>query len=165
MRLLNLPHSSFAWIALLLLSLTAIITFLSAQHIAGLPPCSLCYWQRYPWYGLCALSILGLFMPFLRILFWFIAIMLLFATGGIGVFHAGVEYGFWQGLSTCASNLPRIDNIEELKAILLAKPSVTCDSAPWHFLGISMAGYNAILSLSIGSTMFFSWLFTAKASV
>jgi disulfide bond formation protein DsbB len=67
-------------------------------------------------------------------------------SGLIGVYHAGVELKIFEGLTTCTSFAAGASNEELLKSILNA-PLVRCDQVQWSFLGISMAGWNAIISL------------------
>ena len=67
-------------------------------------------------------------------------------TGGIGAFHAGVEYGWWEGLTTCATTMSQGDGQSMLDSIMQAK-LVRCDVAPFTLFGISLAGFNAIFSL------------------
>ena len=62
----------------------------------------------------------------------------------VGAFHAGVEYGWWEGLTRCATTFGTGGST--LDSIMNA-PLIRCDVAPWQFLGISLAGWNAILSL------------------
>ena len=74
---------------------------LGFQYIGEMPPCKMCYWQRYPHVaavgiGLLALMIPGAILPYLGAL-------ALLVTAGIGIFHAGVERGLWEGPSTCTS--------------------------------------------------------------
>jgi len=64
-------------------------------------------------------------------------------SGGIGVFHAGVEYGWWQGLTAC-STTPAGGG--DILSQIMAAPITRCDVAPWSLLSISLAGYNGILS-------------------
>ncbi|HEX8554146.1 MAG TPA: disulfide bond formation protein B, partial [Sphingomonas sp.] len=78
-----------------------------------------------------------------------VAALLIAVSGAIGVFHAGVEYGWWPGLTGCTSTIDFTAGssaADRLKAIMNA-PMVRCDVAQWTFLGVSLAGMNAILSL------------------
>ena len=70
---------------------------------------------------------------------------------GIALFHVGVEQHWWQGTAECGSTLPPAATIDELRARLLAQPVVRCDEVAWSLFGISMAGYNVILSLLIAA--------------
>src|SRR5690606_13724304 len=65
-------------------------------------------------------------------------------SGLIGGFHAGVEYGWWEGITGCTSDIAAVGG-DPLAAIMNA-PLVRCDVAPWTLAGISLAGFNAIIS-------------------
>lgn len=128
---------------------------LASQYVGGLHPCEMCYWQRYAhWAGLSfatlALLLVGWRRPLLLL-----AALGIAASGAIGVFHAGVEAGWWEGFTTCTATGAR-----SLQDILSA-PLVRCDQVQWAFLGLSMAGWNALLSLSAAGAI--AWL-TLKRS-
>ncbi|GGH17867.1 dihydroneopterin aldolase [Cribrihabitans marinus] len=127
------------------------------QYLGGLAPCKLCYWQRYPHavaalLGLAALALPGRALPLLGAL-------AALATAGIGAFHAGVEQGWWSGPSTCSSGPVGGLSAEELMDQIMAAPLVRCDDIPWEMLGISMAGWNALISLGLAGL----WLMAARA--
>lgn len=117
---------------------------LFSQYIGGLHPCEMCYWQRWP-HGAAILLALGalsspLAAPRTRQL-TLLAALAVASSGAIGVFHAGVELGWWEGLTRCtATGAASLEDI-------LNVPLIRCDQVQWDFLGISMAGWNAILSL------------------
>ncbi|MCW4462129.1 disulfide bond formation protein B [Sphingomonas sp. BT-65] len=127
----------------LLLPLGLMAGALYSQYVGGLFPCEMCMWQRYPHYAAIILAALSFAAkPGRDVLVW-LATLAIAISGAIGAFHAGVEYGWWEGLTRCATNF---GSGNALDAIMNA-PLVRCDVAPWHFLGISLAGWNAILSL------------------
>jgi disulfide bond formation protein DsbB len=70
-----------------------------------------------------------------------LAAFLIAVSGAIGLFHAGVEYGWWEGITLCTTN--GASSLEDI----LKVPLVRCDQVQWSLLGISLAGWNAILSL------------------
>ena len=114
---------------------------LFSQYVGGLYPCEMCYWQRWP-HGAAILLALGAFLlPARQKLLVMLAALAIAISGAIGVFHAGVELGWWEGITHCtatgAASLQDILNV----------PLIRCDQVQWDFLGISMAGWNAILSL------------------
>ncbi|MFZ5782138.1 MAG: disulfide bond formation protein B [Pseudomonadota bacterium] len=122
------------------------------QYVVGLPPCDLCYWQRWPHMvaiaaGLAALASFA--RPRLALVFLCVAIAALVATAGVGVFHAGVEYGFWPGPQACSGSIPRGLSAEELRRYLFNARMVRCDQVAWSLWGISMAGWNALLSAAL----------------
>jgi disulfide bond formation protein DsbB len=107
-----------------------------SQYVFGLYPCEMCWWQRYPHFVALALALLAFAVPKQRA-FIALAALAIAASGAIGAFHAGVEYGWWEGLTACTA----------LKAILAA-PLVRCDVAPWSLFGVSLAGWNFLFSLA-----------------
>ncbi|HSX54415.1 MAG TPA: disulfide bond formation protein B [Sphingomonas sp.] len=128
----------------LLLPLGLIGGALYSQYVGGLFPCEMCMWQRWPHYAAIVLAALSFVTRPLRDLLVWLATLGIAISGAIGVFHAGVEYKWWEGLTQCATHFG--GGGSALDAIMNA-PLVRCDVAPWHFLGISLAGWNAILSL------------------
>lgn len=121
--------------------LTAVLT---AQFGFGLQPCEMCHWQRWPHYAALAPAI-GAFVirtPSARMMLVALAALLIAGSGAIGVFHAGVEYHWWQGLTAC-STTPGQVSIESI----FNAPITRCDVPAWTLLGISLAGYNALVSL------------------
>lgn len=127
----------------LLLPLGLIGGALYSQYYRGLFPCEMCMWQRWPHYAAIMLAALSFVTRPARDALVWLAALAIAVSGAIGAFHAGVEYGWWEGLTRCATNF---GGGNALDAIMNA-PLVRCDVAPWHFLGISLAGWNAILSL------------------
>src|SRR5258708_11559588 len=77
------------------------------------------------------------------------AITALIATAAIGLFHVGVEYHWWAGPQACSGNIPRGLSPEQLKKYLFSAKMVRCDEAAWSMGGISMAGWNAIVSAGL----------------
>lgn len=128
----------------LLLPLGLIGGALYSQYVGGLFPCEMCMWQRWPHYAAIVLAALSFAVKPGRGLLVWLATLAIAVSGAIGAFHAGVEYSWWEGLTQCATNFG--SGGSALDAIMNA-PLVRCDVAPWHFLGISLAGWNAILSL------------------
>jgi disulfide bond formation protein DsbB len=115
-----------------------------AQYAFGLPPCEMCWWQRYPHFAALAFALLAFLRPPGIAWVWLAAIAIL-VSGLIGGFHAGVEYGWWQGLTACTST--ELAGGDPLAAIMNA-PIVRCDVAPWSLAGISLAGWNFLVSLA-----------------
>lgn len=120
---------------------------LVSQFGFGLHPCEMCYWQRWPHQAAIVLAALALLlrandkaMRGLTVL----AAIAIAISGVIGIFHAGVEYGFWEGLTTCSTTQSGPISLEQI----MATPIIRCDVPQWQFLGISLAGFNAIFSLA-----------------
>ena len=118
---------------------------LVSQYLFGLPPCEMCWWQRYP-HG--AAVVLGLAAFAMRSdLLVRLAALAILVSGAIGAFHAGVEYGWWDGLTRCATG--SLAGGDPLEAIMNA-PVIRCDVAPWSLVGISLAGWNFLISGAAG---------------
>ncbi len=120
-----------------------------SEILGGLVPCEMCWWQRYPHMAaivLAALSFTGSPATRRSRMLTGLAAVAIAVSGLIGVYHAGVELKIFEGLTTCTSFAAGASNEDLLKSILKA-PLVRCDQVQWSFLGISMAGWNAIISL------------------
>lgn len=105
-----------------------------SQYGFGLFPCELCWWQRYPHFVAVALGLLSTFAAPRRV--WIgLAALAIAVSGIIGAYHAGVEYGWWQSALGCTASDP------------FSLEFVRCDEAAWTLFGISLAGYNALLSI------------------
>ena len=120
----------------------------ASQHIGGLHPCDMCWWQRYPHMAAIPLALLAYAMkgrPCVSALFAGLAGLAVGISGLIGLFHAGVEYGWWEGLTTC-STTPTGGSAADMLDQIMATPLIRCDVAPWDLFGISLAGYNGLLS-------------------
>lgn len=120
---------------------------LISEHGFGLYPCEMCMWQRWPHAAAIILALAASFIQPQRIWTALAAVAIL-VSGGIGAFHAGVEQGWWEGLTSCASAVSASDG-DALDAILNA-PLIRCDEIPWSFLGISLAGWNFLISTVSG---------------
>ncbi|MEO9599345.1 disulfide bond formation protein B [Parasphingorhabdus sp.] len=143
------------WLALLLPA-ALLGGALIGQYGFGLYPCEMCIWQRWPHLIAIILALLALMLRSKSgaILLAVAAAVAILISGLIGGFHAGVEYGWWEGITSCATNIPVGDNM--LDSIMNA-PLTRCDVAPWSLFGISLAGYNFLWSVS-GALLIFVML-------
>lgn len=121
---------------------------LAFQYLGGLHPCVLCIWQRWPHLAAVVLGAVALASPG-RV--WpALGAVAALTTAGIGGFHAGVELGWWQGLDTCTGpGLAGISTQALLDPTANVPAPVRCDAVAWSLLGISMAGWNMLLSLGL----------------
>ena len=131
------------------------------QYVMGLAPCEMCHWQRWPHMVAVAAGLLAaasFAWPRLALVFALTAITALVVTSAIGVFHVGVEYRWWEGPQACSGNIPRGLSTEQLKKYLFGARMVRCDETVWSLWGLSMAGWNALLSAALafllGSAVF-----------
>ena len=121
------------------------------QLIGGLYPCEMCHWQRWPHYAALAFAVLAFVVGGARTKATLVAgaAALVAVSGAIGVFHAGVEYHWWQGVTACTQTVSTVGlSSDQALKDLLAAPIVRCDAAQWTLLGISLAGWNALLSIA-----------------
>ena len=122
---------------------------LGSQYLGGLTPCEMCYWQRWPHGAAILLAAAAFTAPAdsgRSRTMTLLAALAIAVSGAIGVYHAGVELGIFEGMTTCASTARGASTADLLKEIMNT-PLVRCDQVQFSFLGVSMAGWNAILSL------------------
>lgn len=128
------------------------------EFVVGLPPCPLCLQQRVPYYILIPASLAVALAAWLRwpgvaIRLGLLALAgLMIWSAGLGTYHAGAEWGFWQGPTTCAqpTSLARTPG-DLLRSLQNAKPLADCTVAAWRFLGLSLAGWNVLISLALAA--------------
>lgn len=117
-------------------------------QLAGYPPCHLCLLQRWPH---AAAILVGLVVLVLGPRLWLGALGALAAlsTSGLGLYHTGVERGWWEGPSSCTGSGPGLGGMsgEQLLSPDSATRAVMCDQVSWEFLTLSMASWNALFSL------------------
>ena len=154
----NLARAEVARLIALLLPLALLGGALGSQYLGGLYPCEMCYWQRWQHGAAIVLAALAFTAPAASArsrLLILLAALAISVSGAIGLYHAGVELGIFEGFTTCTSTA-RAATTKDLLEQLMKVPLVRCDQVQWAFLGISMAGWNAILSL--GGATLIAWL-------
>ncbi|SEC87496.1 Disulfide bond formation protein DsbB [Rhizobiales bacterium GAS188] len=144
-----------------------------SQLFFGLQPCELCLLERWPYYVGVPLALLAVIamrgaMATSRNLggglgssglgssglgTWLLALVaLVFLAGtGLGIYHAGVEWHFWEGPSACTGQYAAPASTDDFLKSLEAGPSIRCDEAAIRILGLSLAGWNAVISLLIAA--------------
>ena len=120
-----------------------------SQYLGGLYPCEMCWWQRYAHMAALVPAALAFTAPAgsarSRTLTLLAAIAIA-VSGAIAVYHAGVELKIFEGFTTCTSTAHSGSTADVLRQITGA-PLIRCDQVQWSFLGFSLAGWNAIISL------------------
>ena len=134
------------------------------EFVLKLPPCPLCLEERIPYHVVIPLSLLVAIAALVRappklVMVGFIAIMAaLLCNVALGTYHAGVEWHFWAGPTDCTGPLTDLNSggsiINQLKSIHV----VRCDEAAWRWLGISLAGYNVLISLLLAAIAGYGFL-------
>jgi disulfide bond formation protein DsbB len=137
----------------------AFVTIMMAhlfERFGGYAPCPLCLQQRYAYYLAVPLSIAAFFtarsehIGITRILFAVIAVAFLI-NAGLGIYHSGVEWKWWEGPATCAGGAAPLEWSEGGLARQLEQMRVIrCDEAPWRLFALSFAGWNAVVSALLG---------------
>lgn len=131
------------------------------EHGFGYVPCMLCLWERWPYYLGAPLALVTGVLALrghaaTKLLF--LALALLFLGGTVlGAYHAGVEWEFWPGPTSCAGANAAPTSAEGLLAQMKTTRIVPCDRAAWHLLGLSLAGYNALISLALAALAGAAW--------
>ncbi|WP_370190359.1 disulfide bond formation protein B [Qipengyuania sp.] len=118
-----------------------------SQYGFGLYPCEMCWWQRWPHFVAIGLAMLAFTVPPQRV--WTaLAALAILTSGAIGLFHAGVEYGWWPGITSCA--VIASSGAGSALENIMNTPLVRCDEPAWTLLGISLAGFNFLISSAAG---------------
>jgi disulfide bond formation protein DsbB len=135
------------------------------QYGLGLKPCPLCLEQRYPYYFAVPLAVLVLLGASVgakrRVLLaaLFAIAMGMLWNAALGTYHAGVEWKWWLGPTDCSGELGGLGSTDDLLKKLQSISVVRCDEAAWRFLGLSLAGYNVLISLALAAIA--GWSFVA----
>jgi disulfide bond formation protein DsbB len=142
----------------------AAATMLATAHgfeLAGYQPCYLCLKQREVYWLAMAVAAAAFAAPRLvkapAIMpsLWNVALGLIFLTGmGVAIYHAGAEWKFWPGPTTCSLGAINFDPKAMLDALDKPMHPPSCEDAAWRLFGISMAGYNAVISLALAGLSF-----------
>jgi disulfide bond formation protein DsbB len=120
----------------------ALAAALYFQHALGYAPCQMCLWQRWAYYIGIPLALIAAFTDCRKLLL--LVALILAANAALGLYHAGVEWQFWAGPSSCGSGAAELGGgnlISELQNTRI----VPCDRASWRFLGLSFAGWSMVI--------------------
>jgi disulfide bond formation protein DsbB len=145
--------------------------FFFFQYVLGYPPCPLCLDQRMSYYVAVPLACLlwlgaghGASRKVLVLGFVAVALVMLWNTG-LSAYHAGVEWKFWQGPIDCSGPIKSFGSAGSLLNSLNDIKIVRCDVAAWRFLGLSLAGYDALVSLALAAVAAFGARAAVKSPV
>ncbi|WP_313586956.1 disulfide bond formation protein B [Aquidulcibacter sp.] len=166
--------AQWPWIALAS-SLSMLAMAHGFERFGGLAPCALCLHQREAYWiaaAMAALALLARRMEGAELTNRALNLLLTFAfVGGaiVAGFHMGVEYKWWPGLPSCTAASSGVVPTDLLGALNQPLHVVGCDEAPWIFLGLSMAGWNMLISLKLaiysGLSVFYPRGLTDKSDV
>ncbi|MFC7696948.1 disulfide bond formation protein B [Bradyrhizobium sp. GCM10028915] len=157
--------------ASLAVALTAAATIAGVwffQLVLGIVPCPLCLEQRYAYYLVIPLGLLialaargGAPRPLLLAGLAILALASI-ANAGLGTYHSGVEWGFWKGPTDCSGPVVNLGSATDLLSRLDTVKVVRCDEVQWRFLGLSLAGYNVLISLLMAAIAAWGFVATVK---
>lgn len=118
------------------------------QYIGGLQPCTMCYWQRIPHAAIIGVGFISFWLGHDHSR-WLLVLagLIMLISAGLGFWHAGVEWGYLTGPQGCSGSINFSGNTSAVLDTLLSTKPVRCDEVPWSFLGLSMAGWNLVISL------------------
>ncbi|SDM71042.1 Disulfide bond formation protein DsbB [Methylobacterium phyllostachyos] len=139
------------WLAIF--SAATIGAVLVMQYGYGYAPCKLCLTERLPYYAAIPLGLIALFVPerIARIALGLAALGLLYGAG-VGVYHAGAEWGFWPGPSDCGGGTgTNPGQVADFMNALQSTKVVDCSVAALRILGVSLAGWNAVLAFALAA--------------
>ena len=123
------------------------------QHLGGLQPCVLCLYQRWPWWiavglGCLAFLLRGCFG--MELVIAGASSIAILSGAGVAGFHVGVEQHWWQGPASCGGASGILNSVEALRQQIMSAPVFRCAEVAWSLFGISMSGYNFLISLALG---------------
>jgi disulfide bond formation protein DsbB len=159
-----------AALAIFAVSLATLLGAWFFQFVLKLAPCPLCLEQRIPYYVVIPLSLLVAGAALLRaprsvVAAGFAAVLVaMLCSAALGAYHAGVEWRFWPGPTDCSGPVtdftakgPLLDQLRSIRI-------VRCDEAAWRFLGLSLAGYNVLISLALAAVAAFGLTLSSRAN-
>ena len=132
----------------LILFIALILSSVHLLEIFGFEPCDLCLKQRWPWYISLVLAIVPNFIfQHKNSIFLLLISLLLFLGAVFAGWHAGIEWNLWEGPKTCVTQTIDYSNnlLEKLKS---TSPAPQCNQASFRVLGLSLAGYNFLISFA-----------------
>lgn len=136
-------------------SLAMLLAAWGFQYLGGLAPCAMCLWQRWPHVAAVAIGAAGIGVS--AALVPLAGALAALTTAAIGLYHTGVERSWWEGPTSCTSGSVAGMSPGELLDQILAAPLVRCDEVAWQLLGLSMASWNALVSLGLAVIWLMAW--------
>ena len=134
------------------LSLATILAALGFEHLGGYAPCQLCLMERYAYYFAVPAALLALILARMglngaaRVLLVLIALAFM-GNAALAIYHAGAEWKWWPGPATCGGGF----DLKWGEGGIVETPVIRCDEAAWRFLGLSFAGWNAVVSAALAA--------------
>ncbi|MDP1625720.1 disulfide bond formation protein B [Parvibaculum sp.] len=153
----RIPSNAIPWI-LIAVSVATLAGALFFEHVLGYVPCSLCLQGRQPHYfAIGAALIAGILSREANIgigvlVFLGLCLLAYLAGAGLSFYHVGVEYKWWPGPDTCGAGGLVANSLEDLQSALHGGAKAPrCDDAAWRLFGISLAGFNMLITLALAA--------------
>jgi disulfide bond formation protein DsbB len=146
-----------AALAIFIIGVATILGAWFFEYVLKYPPCELCLEERLPYHIVIPLSLLLTIAALVRapqkiLTVGFVVVLIVALCGAVlGGYHAGVEWHFWPGPTACTGSLNNLNSGGSILGQLKSINVVMCDQAAWRFLGISLAGYNVLISLAMAA--------------
>ena len=140
-------------------SLSSVAVILGAyafEYFGGFVPCKLCYWQRYPHFLIILLFPLLYFFQIRSLIS--VGMMSMLVSTILAFYHVGVEKKYWLGPNSCTNSSIEGLTTDQLIEQIMTAPLVRCDEIAWELIGISMAGWNALISICLSLTWLYCFL-------
>ncbi len=153
-----------AALAIFVIGVATILGAWFFEYVLKYPPCELCLEERLPYHIVIPLSLLLLIAALVQapqkiLTVGFIAVLIVVLCGAVlGGYHAGVEWLCWPGPTACTGSLNNLNAGGSILGQLQSINVVQCDQAAWRFLGISLAGYNVLISLAMAAIALYGLL-------
>ena len=151
-----LSNPTLVFIFIVLASLFALGFALTSEYAFGLKPCILCLYQRTPYVLASLIGLLGFILargtnkPGLAISLTGFTALIYFFESGLAFYHVGVEQHWWASAFEACKVSFDDDSSKSLLDAIMNTPAVRCDEIPWQMFGVSMAGYNSMMSFGLG---------------
>lgn len=163
-RVLTFKLTTLQFAKLLVIGILGIIILtLTLQHIGGYPPCELCLKERNPYYYCLPIAILATIsarndqLPWLTFFLLITITFIMLSDSILGIFHSGIEWKLWSGSKTCAiekTSSNNITNTTDLLASINNVKKASCSQVELYILGLSLAVWNVIISLTFATISF-----------
>jgi disulfide bond formation protein DsbB len=167
---LRADPAAAAALAICVISAATILGAWFFEYVLKYPPCELCLEERLPYHIVIPLSLLLTIAALVQapqklLTVGFVAILIAAICGAVlGAYHAGVEWHFWPGPTACTGSLNNLNAGGSILGQLQSINVVMCDQAAWRFLGISLAGYNVLISLAMAAVALYG-LMARRAAI
>jgi disulfide bond formation protein DsbB len=153
-------------LALIAVSVGALGTAFTIEHMFGVEPCTLCLYQRIPYAAVGVLGLIGLFLnsPGSPKVIVAIATATFCIEAAIAFYHVGVEQNWWASAAACGGGVTEQISIYQFQTLLQQKPAKACDEVDWTLFGISMATYNVSGAFGLAAASAYVWRQLRKAA-